>query len=272
MFIASKILGALAAPASALLLLLLWGTWVRWANHGRRGNKRVAAALTGLLLAAFTPLSAWVLLPLEDRFPRPLLGDGTGLDGIIVLGGALSADVSAARDRFELNRSADRIVDAAMLARQFPGLPLIYSGGSGAAFRTEVPEAKLAAQQLQALGVAASRIRLEDKSRTTAENAAQVHEMLAPGQSSVPGRWLLITSASHMARSVGAFRMAGFDVLPYPVDYQTAGDSDRWRLFTAPSQNLLDLDTAAKEWAGLLVYWLRGQSNEVFPGPVATAQ
>ena len=36
-----------------------------------------------------------------------------------------------------------------------------------------------------------------------------------------PGeRWLLITSAFHMPRSVGLFRKAGFAVEPYPVDWR----------------------------------------------------
>ena len=34
-------------------------------------------------------------------------------------------------------------------------------------------------------------------------------------------RWLLVTSASHMPRSVGVFRQAGWDVVPWPVNYRT---------------------------------------------------
>jgi uncharacterized SAM-binding protein YcdF (DUF218 family) len=31
-------------------------------------------------------------------------------------------------------------------------------------------------------------------------------------------RWVLVTSAYHMPRSIGIFRKVGFEVEPYPVD------------------------------------------------------
>ena len=68
----------------------------------------------------------------------------------------------------------------------------------------------------------ASRLTLEDRSRNTIENAVYSKALAQPK----PGeRWLLVTSALHMPRAMGAFRQAGFAVEAYPVDYQTNG----WR-------------------------------------------
>ena len=39
-------------------------------------------------------------------------------------------------------------------------------------------------------------------------------------------RWLLVTSAYHMPRSVGLFRKAGFAVEPYPVDWRAGKRAD----------------------------------------------
>lgn len=271
MFTVSKILTGLATPSAVLVLVLAWGAWVHWATYGRRGSGRMTWAAAGLVLAAFLPLSTWLLLPLEDRFPRPLVGDGKELAGIIVLGGAVGAEVSAARDRVELNGSADRIVDAVALARRFPQLRIIYSGGSGAALVTERPEAELVAGLFEALGIDRQRLTLEPISRTTFENALACRALLAPNLAadagSVPGRWLLVTSAAHMPRAVGSFRQQGFDVLAYPVDFSTAGAPDRLRFFTSPSVNLSGVDSATKEWAGLFVYWIMGRTTEFLPGP-----
>jgi hypothetical protein len=44
-------------------------------------------------------------------------------------------------------------------------------------------------------------------------------------------RWLLITSAYHMPRAVGVFRRAGFDVVPFPVDFRTRDDRNVCRPF-----------------------------------------
>jgi uncharacterized SAM-binding protein YcdF (DUF218 family) len=73
--------------------------------------------------------------------------------------------------------------------------------------------------------------------------------------------------AIHMPRAVGCFRVAGFQVQPYPVEFTTGG---RWRPFTGfatGSSALIQLDRAAKEWIGLVAYRLMGRTDAVFPGP-----
>lgn len=77
-----------------------------------------------------------------------------------------------------------------------------------------------------------------------------------------PGdRWLLITSAVHMPRSVACFRAAGWTITPYPADFSRGPEPFHFGLV----DNLADLDTAAHEWVGLLYYRLRGYTSEIFP-------
>ena len=73
----------------------------------------------------------------------------------------------------------------------------------------------------------------------------------------------MITSAM-----LGAFRKAGFDVEPWPVDYRTRGKADLMRPFDKVSEGLRRVDTAMREWVGLLAYWLRGRSDALFPAPL----
>ena len=80
-------------------------------------------------------------------------------------------------------------------------------------------------------------------------------------------RWLLVTSAHHMPRAVGAFRRAGFEVEAYPVDWRTRGPEDLARPFRIASDGLKRTDTAVHEWVGLVIYWLSGRSSELFPAP-----
>ena len=73
---------------------------------------------------------------------------------------------------------------------------------------------------LDALGVSADRLVLENKSRNTYENAVFTKELVTPK----PGEtWLLVTSAFHMPRSKALFDKAGFPTVPWPVDYRTTG-------------------------------------------------
>jgi uncharacterized SAM-binding protein YcdF (DUF218 family) len=131
-------------------------------------------------------------------------------------------------------------------------------------FFEEPPESQFALGLLESFGIARNRIVAEDKSRNTVENALFSKAIAQPK----PGdRWLLVTSAYHMPRSVGVFRKAGFPVEPYPVDWRVRGTSDIWAPFQTVSDGLRRTDTAVREWIGLVVYWLTGRSSELFPGP-----
>jgi uncharacterized SAM-binding protein YcdF (DUF218 family) len=67
-----------------------------------------------------------------------------------------------------------------------------------------------------------------------------------------------------MPRTVGCFRVAGFRVAPYPVEFATRGRSGP---FATGSAALIQFDRAAKEWIGLFAYRLLGKTNALFPGP-----
>ena len=144
-----------------------------------------------------------------------------------------------------------------------PTRSCLASGGDGNLIPEGEQEAELTRDLLIALGVAPERILVEDRSRNTIENAIYSRDMAQPKLGEV---WLLVTSAWHMPRAVGCFRRAGFDVLPYPVDFRTAAKKD-W-LFSL-SRHLALLDIAAKEWVGLVSYRLLGRVDSVFPAPQA---
>jgi uncharacterized SAM-binding protein YcdF (DUF218 family) len=80
-------------------------------------------------------------------------------------------------------------------------------------------------------------------------------------------RWLLVTSAHHMPRAVGAFRRAGFRIEAYPVDWRTRGTRDLATAFGTAAAGLARTDVAVREWAGLFAYWLTDRSSELFPAP-----
>ena len=72
----------------------------------------------------------------------------------------------------------------------------------------------MARQLWTGMGVPPERMLFETAARNTHENAVLAHALAKPR----PGEtWLLVTSASHMPRSVGVFRRAGWDVVPWPV-------------------------------------------------------
>ena len=258
----SKILGFLTWPSNLLVLLGIAGALLLATRFARAGLQCVLASILLFAICGFSPMGNALILPLEQRFPpwNPARG---APDGIIILGGAFDTVVAPARGEISLNEAAERMISAVELARKYPNARIVFSGGSGRIIYAGSAEAELAVRLFEYLGVPASRIITEDRARDTDENAKFSKAVAEPK----PGeRWLLVTSAHHMPRAIGAFRRAGFPVEAYPVDWRTRGPEDLGRPFRTLSDGLKRTDTAGHEWIGLLIYWLTGRSSELFPG------
>ena len=258
---ASILLSIVLDPATVLLAVLAAGVvllWTRWRNAGRA---MAAAATLAFAAVAAVPVGSWLVSPLEDRFPPPEPSPSR-VHGIVVLGGAVALAISTARGQPSLSGNAERLTAFAMLARRHPEARLIYTGGYRSLKSPEITEGEVASALLSDLGVDTARLAVDDGARNTMDNAERAFELASPQ----PGEtWLLVTSARHMPRAMGAFRKAGWpDVVPYPVDYRTAASAARE--FGLRS-GLKLLKHAQHEWIGLAVYRLMGKSSELFPAP-----
>jgi uncharacterized SAM-binding protein YcdF (DUF218 family) len=262
-FAVSKIFGFFALPSNAIAVLFVIGAIMAFTGWRRGAAWLTAVSIALLLLFGYSPISNVMLLSLSERFPA-WQAHGPAPDGIIVLGGAIDPDISIVRGSVQMGDAAERIFAMLQLARQFPQARIVFTGGSANLIADAVPEAPIAGQVLDSFGVARDRIVLESRSRTTDENATLTRDIVMP----MPGqRWLLVTSAFHMPRSVGVFRAAGFEVEAYPVDWRSRGWVDAMNPFNMLSSGLVRADVAAHEWTGLLIYWLTGKSKELFPAP-----
>ncbi|MBC8131226.1 MAG: YdcF family protein [Rhizobiaceae bacterium] len=263
-FYVSKIAWFVLQPLVAITLLLCLGLVLSLIGFRRAGI--LSSVLGGLLLAvcALTPAGLVMTAALENRFPRPELP--AKVDGIVVLGGSFDTRVAKSRGEPELNEAADRMTEAMALARRYPQAKVLFSGGLAAILEDDVPEVDSARDFFAAQGLAPDRLLLEGEARNTAENAEYARVLADPQ----PGEtWLLVTSASHMPRSVGCFRVAGFDVLPYPTDYRTPLGASLYRPSSATTRNLEKVHFATREYIGLVAYWLTGRTDALFPAPSA---
>lgn len=254
------ILAALLRPGSWILLGSGAGLALRLAGRRRLGGVALAGAGALLLALAVLPMGRLLLAPLEDRFPAPG-GLASPVDAIVVLGGAFDPAVIRARGALGLNDAGERVLALAQLARRHPEARLVFAGGAGS-LGDEALAALPAREFLDALGVDPDRVLLETRARNTRENALRTRELLGD----VEGPVLLVTSAWHMPRAVGAFRAAGWSVVPHPVDYRT--DGARGLVLGFDLRRGLDFaELAVREWLALAVYRVRGWSADWFPSP-----
>jgi uncharacterized SAM-binding protein YcdF (DUF218 family) len=261
LFIASKLLSIVFEPGNFLLLLLMLGLWRLAATRRRRGMLLVGFAAWAYLLIAVLPLAQWAIAPLENRFPSPRELPAQ-VDGIVMLGGAVIPSLTLAHGQAALNEAGERVTETFVLAQRYPAARVVLAGGNGEIHPSGISEAAATSDLLVAMGLDAKRLILEERSRTTYENAIYAKPLADPK----PGEtWLLVTSAYHMPRAIGCFRQVGWETVAYPVDYQSG---DGWRLDAfALADNLMVLKRAAHEWSGLAIYYLTGRIDTLYPGP-----
>jgi uncharacterized SAM-binding protein YcdF (DUF218 family) len=225
-------------------------------GYARAGRRMLVASIVLIAAVGVLPIGSGLALPLEERFPPwdATRGPPTGI--IALGGGVIQSEISAGRGEVAVGRTVERIIATAALARRYPDARVVFAGGG---------EGDFVIHFLEKLGVSKDRVIVEGASRNTVENAAFTKQVVMPK----PGeRWVLVTSAIHMPRAVGVFGKAGFAVDAYPVEYQTSGAQDLWRLPGALMGGIGITDLAVHEWIGLLAYWITGRISVPFPGPM----
>jgi len=262
MFLFSKIVLFFVQPGVWLLILLGIGAALLWTRWRRAGRYLLSATVLFALTISVLPVGAAMVAALEDRFPavRALTPP---VDGIIVLGGAVNQFITRDRGQPALKKNAERMTEFVALANRFPTARLAFSGGSASVFDQDVKETEVARLFFARMGLDAARVVYEDDSRNTYENAVFSRRLLRPR----PGeRWVLVTSAAHMPRAIGAFRKAGWDPLPYPVDYTTRGLGHIGLTFDL-RDGLNNFADGLHEWLGLIAYRVLGRSDNLWPAP-----
>jgi uncharacterized SAM-binding protein YcdF (DUF218 family) len=264
-FVLSKTLGLMLLPTNLLVGVGILGTILLATRFASLGRKLLVVSVILLAICGFSPLGKLLLYPLESRFPPWDAARGAP-DGMIVLGGSIEADLSAAHGVAVTSGGADRVIAAAALANRYPNARIIYSGGSSKLIADQAREADYVTALFESLAISRERLTMERGSRNTQENAEFSKTLAAPKNCE---RWLLVTSAYHMPRSVGVFRKAGFDVEAYPVDWRLGERADLLRFSTIALDGLERVDVATREWMGLVAYWATGKIDRLLPGPTS---
>jgi uncharacterized SAM-binding protein YcdF (DUF218 family) len=263
-FALSKTLGVMLLPTNLLIGVGIAGLILLFTRFAPLGRKLLIASIMLLAICGFSPLGNLLLYPLEARF-GPWDDTQGAPDGIVVLGGSIDPDLSAARGTAVFSGSVDRIIAAAALAHHYPSARVVFSGGSANLIADDAAkEADTARAVFERLGIAKDRLLMERASRNTVENAEFSKALISPK----PGeRWLLVTSAYHMPRSIGIFRKVGFAIEPYPVDWRTGGPGELMRFSIYALDGLGRVEVAMREWIGLSAYWMTGKTDMFLPGP-----
>jgi uncharacterized SAM-binding protein YcdF (DUF218 family) len=241
------------------LLLLIMGLLI--ANLWRKRRERrgrllpLTIAFAALLLTTIPAVIYPALGSLEWRFP-PLLRRPDGAEAIVVLGGGM-VPADAIRPRAELTEATVfRCLHAAEIYHQGKPCPVIVTGGTVDPSSSVPPNAPYMRDLLVHLGVSPADVVIEDRARTTYENAVETRRILERLQ---VRKILLVTEAIHMFRSLQCFREQGIEVVPAACHYRAT--EFRYKLGDfLPSPGAAGNGGAViHEWLGMVWYWLKGR-------------
>jgi uncharacterized SAM-binding protein YcdF (DUF218 family) len=261
MFILKKIVALFFYPVGLCLGILILGLVFLWATRRPRlGKGLVTLGTVLLLLLSLDGISGQFLTPLEQRYPALLHPEkiawegpqsGTSAKWIVVLGGGHRSDPRLPPNSQTSAATLGRVVEGVRLYKSIPGSKLLLSGG---VVFDPVPEAAVMARIAELLGVKPQDIVLESDSRDTAEQAEVIAKMIGRE------RFILVTSAAHMPRSVALFKKRGLRPIPAPTDFlgREGPGLDLGRFFPHAA-SLARVETALHEYLGLAWAWLRGE-------------
>ena len=245
-------------PFSLLFLLVVVAfaaLWLRQRWTLRQGLP-LAVGLLGLG-ALSTPAAAHLALGALERQHPPLAPETVAADAIVVLAGGVREATDPRRRPVLAEGSIVRTLCAARLYHAGSPRPVIVSGGSPSGPPLAAP---LMAELLVVLGVPEDDVVVEEQSRDTYENARESARLLQAHGLTRPA---LVTEASHMPRSVRAFRAQGVAVIPAGCNYRASELDQSWLRFVPSAGGASLFQVAAHEWLGMAWYWLNGSFDLV---------
>lgn len=243
-FVAGKLLGLAWLPPVNLPLLAMAGLalWPRWPGWGRT---LLAGSLTGLILLGIPAIARVLLAPWQADACRPVTAPA---DAIVILGGGLREVAPEYGGAPAVKPLAlERLRHGARLHRD-TGLPILVTGGAAEGRPAEA--AAMRETLVRDFGVPVRWV--EDRARTTRENARNAARLLEPAGVK---RIYLVSQGWHLPRAAPEFERLGLEVIPAGTGCEGAVESD-WLDFLPDAQAWVDSYHAIHEGLGMVWYRL----------------
>jgi uncharacterized SAM-binding protein YcdF (DUF218 family) len=216
MFVLKQFFKELILPPFPWLFLLLI-VLIFWQ---RRWARKLLFATFCLIVALHCGIVGYGLrYPLESRYP-PLRDPAQAepYDAIVVLTSSI-IPATGLIPFPSIDEYMFRRLDETWRLYRLRPKPIVVSGGHVNPFTPPMNENQIARDYLIRWGVPKNDVLAEDKSRDTFESAVEVEKILrAKGWR----RYLLVTSAVHMPRSMLAFAAKAPEPVPAPGDFSLA--------------------------------------------------
>lgn len=261
MFLVKKIVSQFLFPLPFGLIISILGLCLLWFTKRQKSGKIiVSVGLFIILLFSYAFVSNSLLKPLERKYEpynfeifgkTSISNEENLIKYVVVLGGGHTQDPKLPITSKISYDSLVRLIEGIRIYRKHEGSKLILSvaGGFGS-----VPVSKTMAYIARDLGVKEEDIIMESKSKDTKDEARIIRSII--DQES----FVLVTSASHMPRSIAMFRKFGMNPIPAPTGHTVKEPQNLSPGFFFPdAKSLYRSKIVFYEYLGTIWAKLRGQ-------------
>lgn len=253
MFLFKKIAAPFIFPLPLCFGILLIGIFLLWFTRKQKTGKMiVSAGVVLLVLFSYGSISDTCLKTLENRYPLLVnLDQFFDVKWVVVLGGGHNSDPKLPATSQISESSLNRLMEGVRIHKLLPESKLVLSGGG---VFDPLSDAVVMAGVAKVMGIGDNKLVLEKLSKDTKDQARLIHKIVGDE------RFILVTSASHMPRSMALFQKSGMKPIPAPADYWV---KERQRIspgvFFPNAGSIRKMERVFYEYLGFGWAWLRGQ-------------
>jgi uncharacterized SAM-binding protein YcdF (DUF218 family) len=204
-----------------------------------------------------TPACAEQLVGWRADGSRPLASasEAQGARVVVVLGSGSQTFRARGLNLTAVAWTANlRILEGARLYGLLDRPTIIVSGGVASRDPGARPEAEAMRAAILQLGVPADHVVMESESKDTRGSAGVIRRMRGDRAADPI---VLVTSPTHMQRSLAVFRATGLHPIPSPAAYKSEGSLEKHRWLPSDVGSVL-LDTVVYDTAATWYYQARG--------------
>tara|TARA_B100000809_G_scaffold244431_1_gene270340 strand:- start:8586 stop:9350 length:765 start_codon:yes stop_codon:yes gene_type:complete len=250
-FILSKILLFLLSPIIWIFTLLVWSVLTK--NHKRKRTLLITTVVIFYLFSNTFILDEFVRAYEERNETYSELT--VSYDVAIVLGGFSGYD--SEQEIVQFHTATDRLMAGIKLYKTGIAKKIMISSGSGSILKPKLKEALFIKDYLITIGIPEEDLIIESESKNTRENAVNSAKIL--NKEYPNGKFILVTSATHMPRAKRCFQKVGLKITPFSVDHKSGPRKYVLDHLLLPNPICFVMWlTLTKEWTGFIVYKFTG--------------
>ena len=214
-FLLKKFVTFFVEPLGFILTLFILGLYFLFVNNKSISKILLSLSFGFLFLFSYQPFSNFLVKNLENQYPKYDYKEN--IKYIHVLGSGHNTDKSQPISSHVSSAGTKRVLEGIIIHFRTPDSKLIFTGYEG---DTNTSNAQMNASLAIALGVKEENIIINAEPKDTKEEAVFTKSIVGNEP------FVLVTSATHMPRSMRLFKSLGLNPIAAPTNFQKDEFSD----------------------------------------------